>query len=129
MKAIDNGHSVHFTSDGGYINCNSGAQILLEREGNAYVIPISDRVLERANLSKEGDLQLWHRRFGHAHQELIQHLLKIPSRGSEKFFCEECSLGKSHRLPYSGTLRQATTPGELVFADLCGPIDTESICE
>ncbi len=40
---------------------------------------------------------------------------------------EECSLGKSHRLPYSGTLRQATTPGELVFADLCGPIDTESI--
>jgi len=39
--------------------------------------------------------------------------------------CEGCMYGKFHRLKF-GTRQQATSPGELVHADVCGPFETPS---
>ena len=41
---------------------------------------------------------------------------------SDKELCEPCIYGKAHRLPF-GTREPAKEPGELIFADVCGPFD------
>lgn len=43
------------------------------------------------------------------------------------FFCEDCPLGKQARFPFTSKARSEVTPGEVVHADLCGPMQTPSI--
>ena len=40
--------------------------------------------------------------------------------------CPGCSLGKTHRLPFTSVRTKATELGELFHADVCGPMQVES---
>lgn len=68
-------------------------------------------------------LQLYHERFGHQSKshvrKLIEREFNIKTRETKEL-CEGCIFGKAHRLKF-GTRMKATQPGELVYADVCGP--------
>ncbi|KAK9754046.1 hypothetical protein QE152_g1680 [Popillia japonica] len=41
-------------------------------------------------------------------------------------FCDGCALGKMHRLPFKQRMNRPTVTGELIHADVNGPMTTES---
>lgn len=43
------------------------------------------------------------------------------------FQCEACVIGKQHRLPFKGHNQTTTKCGELLHADVCGPMQVNSI--
>lgn len=45
----------------------------------------------------------------------------------KSFFCEDCPLSKQARLPFSTTHKSDVAPGEIVHANVCGPMQTPSI--
>lgn len=47
---------------------------------------------------------------------------------NDTFFCESCVLGKQHKLPFKKpTQTKRTKVGDLIYADLCGPMPTDSV--
>ena len=71
-------------------------------------------------------LDIWHRRFGHAHHAVIKKMEAENSVDPEP--CKGCALGKSHRQPFPNSgRRRATKIGEIVHSDLCGPMSVPSI--
>ena len=84
-------------------------------------------------LSQHELSKLWHRRYGHlkntnlqqlSQKELMLGLPHILPTG----VCEGCLFGKQtkHHFP-KGQAKRATAPIELVHADLCGPMQTQSL--
>ncbi|CAG7731317.1 unnamed protein product, partial [Allacma fusca] len=78
---------------------------------------------------------LWHRRLAHVNHEYIKEsvgrdavdgIKKVDIANSDK--CEECQLGKQSRKPYprKSSVR-ACNPGEIIHADLAGPMNTPSL--
>ncbi|GBN87353.1 Retrovirus-related Pol polyprotein from transposon TNT 1-94 [Araneus ventricosus] len=70
-------------------------------------------------------LQLYHLRSGHQDKRHIKDILPTEIGISVHFDnkpCESCIFGKAHRLPF-GTRKKATSPGELVSADVRGRFD------
>lgn len=78
--------------------------------------------------------QLWHLRYGHLHtaglrllneKEMVSGLPRIEVVGT---VCEGCMYGKQSKRSFPvGQSWRATEPLELVHADLCGPMRTESL--
>ena len=133
-KAIDAGHSVVFSPTSSYIELNNSHhdRVELTRMDNCYVIRECQDVPEHARAAKatDKDLTLWHKRLGHANYEAVKKTISaecIHTTASTMPLCESCFLGKSHRLPYKGSLRQSTQPGEVVFTDVLGPINVMSL--
>jgi len=79
-------------------------------------------------LSSEATLQLYHEKMGHQNKrhikDLIQEEFDIKVDVSNET-CEACMYGKAHKLKF-GTRERATTPGELIHADVCGPFEVPS---
>lgn len=81
----------------------------------------------------DNETRLWHMRFGHLNVKSLRVLtnnemvIGLPKIG-EHAFCEGCVYGKQRRLPFpSGQSWRASNFLDLVHADLCGPMRTESI--
>nr|GMD06049.1 Retrovirus-related Pol polyprotein from transposon TNT 1-94 [Ipomoea batatas] len=79
------------------------------------------------------DSDLWHLRYGHLHLNGLkllskkQMVLGLPNINTLEF-CEGCVLGKHRKKPFSvGKSWRASECLELVHADLCGPMKTESL--
>jgi hypothetical protein len=83
-------------------------------------------------------VETWHNRLCHisydavkrlAHSNLVEGIQLLPSSTSSDPFCEGYCKGKQHRtsFPVNPTRTRATTPGDLLHADLMGPIDPVSI--
>lgn len=72
---------------------------------------------------------VWHRRFRHPSQLVLQQLLKIdPSSGQASIdsFCDICSSRKSQCQPYSPRTHTTSSPLELLHINLWGPSLTTS---
>lgn len=74
-------------------------------------------------------LQLWHERLGHQNKRHVAKFLKQQGIHvqAEKDFCEGCVFGKQHRLSFRSRKERPNTPGELIHADVCGPMEVESL--
>jgi transposase InsO family protein len=128
-KANDAGHEVIFSPTESYIKCKDGNTIPIIRRSNYYVIDTDNRESAKTSQAIE-DFKRWHQRLGHANKDSVRHVLNskgITCSVSELPFCEICAIAKSHRQPYKGILRTASQPGEVVFTDLTGPVETQSI--
>lgn len=78
---------------------------------------------------------LWHRRLGHlsaakmktmAEKQLVHDF--TPRTRMDTYLCEVCVQAKQHREPfYEGQRSKAKTVLELVYADLCGPFEVQSL--
>ena len=40
--------------------------------------------------------------------------------------CEPCLMGKKTKMPFSGTMKQATDLLEIIHTDVCGPMNIEA---
>lgn len=70
------------------------------------------------------DTQLYHERLAHQNKRHVRAIVKRElgiNLSNEHDLCEGCINGKAHRLKF-GTRARASTPGELVHADVCGPL-------
>ncbi|XP_071571460.1 uncharacterized protein [Temnothorax nylanderi] len=66
--------------------------------------------------------------------ENLEHVKSVLLRGNIKFFddsasfvCEKCLAGKQHRTPFPLSSSRATERLELVHADVCGPMEQNSL--
>ena len=80
----------------------------------------------RTDSSRPLPLQVWHERLAHQNK---QHVVKfLTNRGirfvNKEFFCDACALGKQHRQPFRVLKDKVTCAGEVLNADLCGPMPT-----
>ena len=68
--------------------------------------------------------EVWHRRLGHPHEQVLKYLIQNKSIAINKStlkMCESCQLRKSSRLPFVASKFVASRPLERVHCDLWGP--------
>lgn len=87
---------------------------------------------EEVNVSTS--LHTWHKRLGHVSKQTLMKMSKtgilqgIQSKEEEKFQCESCPIGKSHRLSFKKcSEKRSSRPGEFIHSDVCGPMPVDSI--
>lgn len=74
-------------------------------------------------------LQLWHERLAHMNKRYVKQCLEkrgIPVSVDEEF-CDGCAYGKQHRASFRARKVRATVAGEVIHADVCGPMQEQSI--
>lgn len=77
------------------------------------------------DMATEDVLQLYHERWGHQDKRHVKAVLERELDLKVKLetaICEPCAYGKTHRLKF-GQRKKATSPGELITTDICGPFD------
>lgn len=108
--------------------------------GNLLKLDIRVLITKICNLTEQknesinvesNNLQLWHERLCHQNVRHVRNFLKninidIKSPDNE-FFCEGCAYGKQHRLPFHGKKDRATRVREIIYTDVCGPMEVESL--
>ena len=85
--------------------------------------------------SKSDQLQLWHRRLGHASTSVIEKFRRLNNvEGLPKFntqinaICEACAKGKQIKSSFKSKTKVSTSrPLKLLHMDLFGPISTASL--
>ena len=70
-------------------------------------------------------LETWHKHMGHT--VCSKRGLIINNSPEETGICHGCELGKSHCLPFPPSNKRASQPLELVYSDLVGPRQSNSI--
>lgn len=102
------------------------------KENNLYELNIKAIVQESCNLVQTS-LKVWHERLGHLNIKEVQNMCKngvLPVKLTEEdknFVCEACQYGKQSRLPFQKSNRGQSKPGDLVYSDVCGPIERASV--
>ena len=89
--------------------------------------PKNDELKE--NKDNDSTLKLWHERLVHQNCEHVKQLLirnNIKVKDID-FFCEACVYGKIHRLPFKMSESKSKQVGDLIHADVCGPMEIESL--
>lgn len=101
------------------------------RSGKFYIMNIKydDTVNTNAMASVGCNLKDWHERLVHQNVDRVKCILKknnIECLDSNDT-CIACVEGKQHRLPFERSEKSTSTTGELVHADVCGPMEENSI--
>ena len=79
------------------------------------------------------NLQVWHKRLGHLNVRALEEITSkgliegIKLQGNTELVCENCQLGKSHKLPFTKEVQRNTEPGEMIHTDVCGPMKDTSL--
>ncbi|KAF8774799.1 Copia protein like [Argiope bruennichi] len=92
------------------------------------VIPASPAEISIATETES--LQLWHERLGHQNKRHVRKLLTdmgiSVSHAATSEFCDGCALGKAHRKPFKSRPYRAMSIGEIINADVNGPMSVDS---
>ena len=74
-------------------------------------------------------LKEWHEKLAHQHAAQVRKILLKHGIDfvDEFFFCEACTKGKQHRLPFPSSKTKTERPCELIHADLAGPMEVASL--
>lgn len=108
-------------------------KVVADGESYAAEKEISDnkeKALKSSIRHGKSSLYIWHQRFGHQNIEQVRRILKglnIQFDDEKDFFCEGCVMGKHHRKPFKGSQNRATGIGDLIHADVCGPMQQQSL--
>ncbi|KAL4353579.1 hypothetical protein GQ457_06G019510 [Hibiscus cannabinus] len=115
-------------------NKKSGKQVHVHKTpNNMFPLDVSNMKNFILAASTKDDSELWHLRYGHLNIKGLKLLsdkgmvLGLPKIGSLDL-CEGCIYGKQTRKPFPvNKAWRATKCLELIHADLCGPMQTESL--
>ncbi|GFR25775.1 2-hydroxyacyl-CoA lyase 2 [Trichonephila clavata] len=80
--------------------------------------------------SADQSLQLWHERLCHQNKAHVKDILRkyqIKGDAKDSQICDGCCYGKQSRRPFGTRKQRATTPGELINIDVCGPMQQQSL--
>ena len=107
----------------------SGYSVKARRNGDLYEIKALTK--SKANLAS-ASIEVWHRRLGHLDKNAIkkmatENLVNGLEEVSLKENCEECVLGKQHKMPFPSSMSSSKQPLELIHSDVVGPIEKISI--
>lgn len=75
-------------------------------------------------------LQLYHERLGHQNKVHVMKILKqqgIDVKKNDDDWCEGCLLEKQHRRSFGTRKDGSKVPGEMISADVCGPMSEKSL--
>lgn len=127
------GHNINFLDD--KVEILHEKKIIvhgIKQDNNIY--KLYPTMKTEANLGITRSKRLWHARLGHINEKaLMETKKKELAKGldfvdEEKSFCEDCQFGKSHRLPFKKFEPiRSNAPGELIYSDVCGPINVTSL--
>ena len=102
--------------------------------GNLYKInicvlgPVCDLSIIQANIAEKqvrcNYERLYHQNIWHEKDFLKNQNIKFKRND---FFCEECVYGKQHCLCFHKKVDRAIKPHEIIYTDLCGPMEVESL--
>ena len=71
-------------------------------------------------------LVLWHERMGYMNEKDLRMLLKqlygITFPRKDRINCEICKISKSTQQPFNGKFPTATSPMEIIYSDIAGPL-------
>ena len=103
--------------------------------GNLYKVDMRVIIPSVCNLSNRAEsnadtLQLWHERLCHQNIRHVKEFLKnsnIKVVEDSNVFCEGCAYGKHHRSSFHEKTKRATKPREIIYTDVCGPMEVESL--
>ena len=74
---------------------------------------------------------LWHKRLGHVSEKGLIELEKQKLLTGDKLnkleFCDQCVLGKSHRIRFSSGMHVSSRPFEYIHSDLWGPSKVKTL--
>lgn len=79
---------------------------------------------------EDENIRIWHERLGHQNIQYVQRILSrmgIHAKRDQDFFCKACTLGKMSRKPFQASERSSNEAGDLIHADICGPMEHISI--
>lgn len=81
------------------------------------------------NIASRDTLHIWHEKLSHQNKRHVKKLLKEREIDfiEDDQFCGACMEGKQHRSSFSERKQRATEPGEVMHADLCGPMECASL--
>ncbi|CAH2089012.1 unnamed protein product [Euphydryas editha] len=97
------------------------------REGENYILNVMKDVCN--SVAAVATLSNWHERLCHQNVEQVKQVLtknNIKYTG-DSFKCVPCLEGKMHKLPFAKSEHRANAPLELLSAELCGPMEVESV--
>lgn len=109
-----------------------GEDVLIDGSeyGNLFRLNIEVLMPGKCCLMKVSEsLRTWHERLCHQGVKHVESFLKSRDIAflSEDFICEGCIYGKMHRLPFRVRKVRATRVREIIYSDVCGPMEVESI--
>ena len=84
----------------------------------------------QANIGDNESLRIWHERLAHQNIPHVRQILKkwnIETEPVRNWYCDGCAQGKMSRKPFPTSRSQSKEPGDLIHADLCGPMEHQSI--
>lgn len=136
-SVLDKGYKLY--SDHLHCSLKRNGEIVAvgERIGNLYTMKFRTNTIVRETkheiaqlMEKTSTLQGWHEKL--VHQNIFQvknylNNMNIKFDPKEQIQCEPCILGKMHRKPLKNSLTKSQRPGELIHADLCGPMENTSV--
>lgn len=93
------------------------------------VIPTLELGVSANVAFKQSTLKLWHERLAHQNSAHVKRFLKLNEIkfNDEEFVCEACMLGKHHRDSFKSREERSTKCGEIIHADVCGPMQETSV--
>lgn len=133
---LHKGYDMKVNLDTWSFTLNGEVRAIGFREGKMFKMKlrIKNNTNEQALVSKvkmsKHSLYEWHIILGHQNIEMVKQILKennISACKSETFFCASCMHGKQHRLPFKNSTTVSKDVGDLVVADVCGPMEENSI--
>ena len=93
------------------------------------------QAMTASSLNAPAEIDVWHRRFGHAGIMSIRNLatkalvdgLNVKGDMEAKGLCEDCIYGKHTAHPYDAEVEVKTEPNQCVHIDLWGPASVVSL--
>lgn len=125
-KMTSNKSQCEFTTDEGIVAVG-------KREKALYKMLIKVRQPKEicANVAKRVEnIHVWHERLAHQHLTQVKKFLsanKIDFKNCDRLNCEACIYGKAHRLKFPKRETKVNKCGEVVCADVCGPLEVKSL--
>lgn len=131
-QIVKNNNEVIFNKNGCRIVSENGALIATGTlVNNMFKLDVKSRSKDFAclNIEKISDLELWHKRLGHASFSKMNLLLNIKSLQNDvrDIKCVTCVKGKQARKPFVSSGSRASNLLDIVHSDVCGPMDVESL--
>lgn len=130
-KALDNGHTMKADAKLMEFYDEQNVVAIATRKADLFelvmkVVESSDGADSKANVAmKTLSLQMWHERLGHQNVKYVRNFLNNRNIhfNDEEFDCDGCAYGKQHRLSFESREIKSKSCGEIIHADVCGPID------
>jgi len=143
----DSGFEFHQTFDGTCVmKTRDGHHITIKGRDRKYPLHIQIASEPKNDDTRPGhvmatqshsmtEMNLWHSRLGHISKATVAKMaagviatgITVKDRGNHDY-CEACALGKSRKQAQpTEPLARATTPGEIVYTDVFGPVRQPSI--